>query len=290
MFNILMCDPVNQEINNYIIEKVNTLKARGITPKLAVVRAGDDASLVNYEKAINLHSEKLGINTQLITMAEDTSQAYIKAALQFVNNDDEVHGIILLRPFPEQIDEAELRDMLNPEKDVDAITETSMARTFVGKKDVFHACTAEACMEVAKFYGIELEGKKVTIIGRSLTVGKPLSMMMLNENATVTVCHSYTSKEDQITACKNADIVVLATGNKSYYGSEYFRNGQVVLDVGSSIDENGKLCGDLNIDEIEHSGVITDFSYTPVPGGIGKVTTALLLRNIITAAEKRHNI
>lgn len=286
MFNKLLCDPVKQDIENYIVEKVSTFKARGINPKLAVVRAGDEASQVYYENAINSHSERLGITTQLITFPENAPHGYLKAALQFANIDDEIHGIILLRPFPEQINETELRDMLNPEKDVDAITETSMARTFVGKKDVFHACTAEACMEVAKFYGIELKGKKVTIIGRSLTVGKPLAMMMLNEDATVTICHSHTSKEDQIAACKNADIVVLARGKMSSYGSEYFKDGQIILDVGSSVDEEGKIHGDLDIEEIEKTGVITDLTYTPVPGGIGKVTTALLLRNIITAADR----
>ena len=141
-------------------------------------------------------------------------------------------------------------------------------------------------MEVMHHYGIDPSGKKVTIVGRSLTVGKPLAIMMLNENATITVCHSRTPEEDQIAACRNADIVVLATGRTLGYGSRYFRDGQIILDVGTGTGSDGKMHGDLDIDEIMRTGTITDLTYTPVPGGIGKVTTTLLLRNIIKAARK----
>lgn len=287
MFVELLCDPVKQDIKNAIINDVQDFKARGIYPKLAVIRAGADSGQIYYENAIVKHSEELGIETQVINFEQNTIQAYMEMALQAVNSDELVHGVILLRPFPCQINEEKLRDMLNPDKDVDSITDNSMAETFVGKKDAFYACTAEACMEVLRYYGIPVEGKRVTIVGRSLTVGKPLAIMMLNENATVTVCHSHTSQEDQIKACQDADIVVLATGKISKYGSEYFRDGQVVLDVGTNTGADGKMHGDLNIEEIKESGKIKDFTYTPVPGGVGRVTTALLLRNIIKAAKKR---
>jgi len=176
--------------------------------------------------------------------------------------------------------------MLNPAKDVDAITDISIAELFTGKEDAFFACTAEACMEVMHHYGIDPSGRRVTIVGRSLTVGKPLAIMMLNEDATITVCHSKTPKEDQIKACREADIVVLATGMTQGYGTEYFRDGQIVLDVGTGTGRDGKMHGDLDIDEIKEKGEITDLTYTPVPGGIGRVTTALLLRNIIKAARR----
>lgn len=290
MFYELLCDPIKQDIKKYIIEAVNAYKARGINPKLAVIRAGENPSQIYYENAIISTSEELGIETQVISFPEETSLAYMKAALQFTNADEEVHGIIMLRPFPEHIDEAEMRDLLNPDKDVDAITDNSLVRTLVGKKDVFHACTAEAVLEVLKFYGVKLSGKKVTIIGRSLTVGKPTAMLMLNEDATVTICHSHTSVEDQMQACKQADIVVLATGRSASYGTEYFRNGQIIIDVGSGTDQEGNMQGDLDIEEIKESGKLTDIFYTPVPGGVGKVTTVLLLRNIIKAINKRHNI
>ena len=197
-----------------------------------------------------------------------------------------MHGIILLRPLPENINGERLRVLLNPSKDVDAITDISIAELFAGKDDAFFACTAEACMEVLRYYGIDPAGQRVTILGRSLTVGKPLAIMMLNADATVTVCHSRTPEEDQIKACKEADIVVLATGRTQYYGSPYFRNGQVILDVGTGTGSDGKMHGDLDIDGIMASGEIDDLIYTPVPGGIGRVTTAILLRNIIKAAKK----
>lgn len=289
MFVELLCEPVNQAIKNSIINEVTNFKARGINPKLAVIRAGEDPGQVYYENAIIKHSEELGIETQVINFAQNTIQAYLEMALRTVNADDLVHGVILLRPFPCQIDEEKLRHMLSPEKDVDSITDISMAEAFVGKKDAFYACTAEACMEVLRYYDIPVSGKRVTIVGRSLTVGKPLAIMMMNENATVTVCHSKTSAEDQIKACQDADIVVLATGKMGKYGSECFRNGQIILDVGTSTGSDGKMHGDLNIEEIKETGSITDLKYTPVPGGVGKVTTALLLRNIIKAAKKNNN-
>ena len=148
------------------------------------------------------------------------------------------------------------------------------------------ACTAEACMEVMRYHGIDPAGRRVTILGRSLTVGKPLAIMMLNADATVTVCHSRTPEEDQIKACRDADIVVLATGRTQAYGSRFFRNGQVILDVGTGTGRDGKMHGDLDIEEIMEKGEISDLDYTPVPGGIGRVTTAILLRNIIKAAKK----
>lgn len=284
MFTQLICDPVQQVIENDIINKVKDLKARGINPKLAVIRAGDDSGQLYYENAILKHAEEYGIETQAISFNNSVSQAYMEMALQTVNADDIVHGIILLRPFPEQIDEEKLRKMLNPAKDVDAITDRSIADTFLGRKDAFYSCTAEACIEALKYFEIDLDGRNVAVIGRSNSVGKPLAVMLMNMNATVTVCHSHTSVDDQIKACRNADIVVLATGRASAYGSEYFHDGQIILDVGTSTGEDGKLHGDLNIEEITQNKVINDLSYTPVPGGIGKITTALLLRNIIKSA------
>ncbi len=286
MFKELHGDPVKKEIEDYIIRSVKNYVDKGVVPKLAVIRAGDDSGQVYYENAILRQSKAYGIETQAINFTSNISQALVDVTLQAVNEDEGIHGIIMLRPFPEHIDEEKLRTMLKPTKDVDAITDISIAELFAGKKDAFYACTAEACMEVMHYYGIEAAGKKVTIVGRSLTVGKPLAIMMLNDNATITVCHSGTPYEDQIEACRNADIVVLATGRTQGYGSEFFRDGQIVLDVGTGSGKDGKMHGDLDIDEIRESGKITDMTYTPVPGGVGKVTTAILLRNIIKAAEK----
>ena len=286
MFNKLSGEPVKQKIENDIITSVARLKLDGIDPKLAVIRAGEDAGQIFYENAIIKASEDYDIETQVINFGRNVSQQYLSIAVQAVNSDPEVHGVIMLRPFPEHIDEEALRMMLNPEKDVDAITDISIADTFIGKEDGFYSCTAEACVELINYYDIPLKGKNVTIVGRSLTVGKPLSMMLLNRDATVTICHSKTPREEKMKACRNADIVILATGLTGGYGSDYFRDGQIIIDVGTGTGKDGKMHGDLDIEEIEASGKITELTYTPVPGGVGRATTALLLRNIVKAAEK----
>lgn len=286
MFTELHGDSVKKDIESGIISAVQDYTARGIVPKLAVIRAGDDSGQVYYENAILKQSRTYGIETQAINFTGNIGSALVEVTLQAVNEDESIHGIIMLRPFPEHIDDEKLRGILSPDKDVDAITDISIAELFTGKEDAFFACTAEACMEVLHHYGISPAGRKVTIVGRSLTVGKPLAIMMLNEDATITVCHSRTPAEDQKAACRNADIVVLATGRTQGYGTEYFRDGQIILDVGTGTGRDGKMHGDLDIEEIKETGKITDMTYTPVPGGIGRVTTALLLRNIIKAARK----
>lgn len=286
MFNKLSGEPVKQKIENDIITSVERLKSEGINPKLAVIRVGDDAGQIFYENAIIKASDDYGIETQLINFRDNVSQPYLEVAIQAINVDAEVHGVVMLRPFPEQVNAEALRQILTPSKDVDAITDISIADTFVGKDNGFYACTAEACIELIDYYNISLEGRNATVMGRSLTVGKPLSMMLLNRNATVTICHSKTPKEEQKKACKNSDIIILATGQTEYYDSEYFRDNQIIIDIGTGTGKDGKIHGDLNIEEIESSGKIKNLTYTPVPGGIGRATTALLLRNIVKAAER----
>ena len=279
-------DGVKKEIETYIRESVRQFAEQDIVPKLAVIRVGDNDGQKYYENAILRQSRIYGIETQAINFSADTSQALLEVSLQAVNEDESVHGIILLRPFPEGVDGEKLRTMLNPAKDVDAITDKSMAELFVGVEDTIQPCTAEAVMEILHHHRIKLEGRKVAVLGRSITVGKPVAMMMLRENATVTICHSGTPAEDTVKYCREADIVVLATGLTQHFGSRYFRDGQIVLDVGTGMGRDGKMHGDLDIEEIMASGEIKDLYYTPVPGGIGRVTTSILLRNIIKAAKR----
>ena len=288
MFKELFGEPVKKEIEAGIITAVEEFKGKGVHPKVAVIRAGSDSGQKYYENAILKQSDAYGIEAQTINFNDNVSQKLLEVSLEAVNGDEEVHGIIMLRPFPQHIDEEELRTMLNPAKDVDAITDISIAETFVGKDDAFMACTAEACMEIMKGHGIDPCGKNVTIVGRSLTVGKPLAIMMLNANATVTVCHSRTPHQEQVKACRNADIVVLATGRTQCYGAEFFRNGQIILDVGTGTGKDGHMHGDLDLEDVMSCGEIEDLTYTPVPGGVGRVTTALLLRNIIKAARREN--
>ena len=287
MFRKIHGDGVKREIEIYIRESVREFAEQDMVPKLVVFRVGDNDGQKYYENAILRQSRIYGIETQAINFAADTSQALLEVSLQAVNEDESVHGIILLRPFPEGVDGERLRTMLNPAKDVDAITDKSMAELFVGVEDTIQPCTAEAVMEILHHHSMKLEGKKVAVLGRSITVGKPIAMMMLKENATVTVCHSGTPTDDTIKICRDADIVVLATGLTQRFGSRYFRDGQIVLDVGTGMGHDGKMHGDLDIDEIMQSGTIKDLAYTPVPGGIGRVTTSILLRNIIKAAKSQ---
>lgn len=286
MFRKLNGDGVKKEIEKYIRESVRQFAEKDIVPKLAVIRAGDNDGQKYYENAIVRQSRIYGIETQAINFSADISQALLEVTLQAVNEDESVHGIILLRPFPDGIDSERLRNMLNPKKDVDAVTDKSMAELITGAPDAFLACTAEAVMEIIHHHGIELAGRRVAVLGRSITVGKPVAMMMLAEDATVTVCHSATPTGDTIKVCREADIVVLATGLTQQFDSRYFRDGQTVIDVGTGRGRDGKMHGDLDIEEIIESGAIKDMKYTPVPGGVGRVTTSILLRNIIKAARK----
>lgn len=281
VFEELNCDSVRESLQKNIISDVQELKSQGIYPKLAVLRIGEDSSQISYENSIIKQSELCGIETQIITFPQNVSQPIIEVALRVVNDDDLVHGILLLRPFPKQIDEEKIKRILNPAKDVDAITDTSIAKTFKANKDVFYQCVALACVEVLNYYKVDIAGKKVTILGRSTTVGKPISLMMLNENASVSICHSKTPMQDQIEACRNADIVILATGITEGYGCEYFKDGQIVLDVGTGVGRDGKIHGDLDINDVMHNSNIKNLRYTPVPGGLGQITTVALLRNVI---------
>ena len=284
MFTELSGTPLKEKIENTIAGKAAMLIEKGRAPRLAVVMAGNDSDQLYYEKAIVKTAEGCGVEVVLSALSADASTEDAVAVVKAVSSDAGIHGIIIMRPMPSQIDEDAVRAELAPEKDVDAITDISAAELLAGR-DAFVACTAEACMEILKYYGIETAGKKVAIMGRSMTVGRPLAMLLMNADATVTVCHSKTAEADQIAVCRSADIVILATGRAEGYDSRYFRNGQIVIDVGTTAGEDGSLHGDLDVNEIKASGAITELSYTPVPGGVGKITTVLLLRNVLKAAE-----
>lgn len=290
MSQLLRGAPVRDLIAEQLRNDVETLKKQGIQPKVATLRVGDNSGDMYYEGAIRKNSDKYDIECVNKVYSEGTSQEELEAGLRELNRDNDVHGIIMLMPFPKGVDEERMKSLLSPEKDIDAITDASYANLFDAKKsteDYFCACTAEACMEILQKNGVELKGKKVTIVGRSIRIGKPLMLMMLNANATVTVCHTRTREEDLRDACRNADIVVLATGQIESYGPEFFREGQIIVDAGAGTGSDGKMAGDLNAKELEKSNLADSIQYTPVPGGVGTVTTTLLLRNVIKAAKKR---
>lgn len=284
MHEILHGAPVKEKIEQWISAETSALAEREIVPTIATVRVGDDAGETYYEKSIIRRSEKLGFRSNAVCFADGTPQEDIEREITRLNADSEINAIMLLMPFPKYIEADRMIRLLDPAKDVDANTDASYAKLFANRKDAFFACTAEACMEMIRFYEGDLTGKKVTIVGRSLRVGKPLMLMAMNANATVTVCHTRTRKEDLVAAVENADIVVLATGQIESFDSGFFHEGQIIIDVGTGTGSDGKMAGDLNAKELQRTGLPETIKYTPVPGGVGTVTTAILLRNVVKAA------
>ena len=287
---------VRDLIADQLRSDVMKLKENGVCPKVATLRVGDRSGDMYYENAIRKNSDKYGIECVNRVYTEEASQEELEEGLAELNGDPSIHGIIMLMPFPKFVNEARMKRLLAPEKDIDAITDASYANLFDAKKpldDYFCACTAEACMEILQKNDVELQGKKVTIVGRSVRIGKPLMLMMLNANATVTVCHTRTKPEDLKEACEAADIVVLATGQIESYGPEFFHEGQIIVDAGAGTGSDGKMAGDLNAKALTECEWSENVAYTPVPGGVGTVTTTLLLRNVMKAAkhfQKRENI
>ena len=200
--------------------------------------------------------------------------------LDEVNTDDGIHGCLLFRPLPKQFDDRTVRAALRPEKDIDGITDGSLAGVFTNTDLGYAPCTAQACMEILKYYNVPLSGKRAVVVGRSLVVGKPAAMMLDRENATVTLCNSRTRNLPEV--CRQADIVVVAMGKMGAVGADCLREGQTVVDVGIHVNEEGKLCGDVQFAAAEP---VVD-AITPVPGGVGTVTTSVLVGHVVQAAGK----
>ena len=235
-----------------------------------------------YERNAVKRCEKTGVAVKIAALPADVDSDTFFTALEDLNRNDSVHGILLLRPLPGNLDEEKARTMLSPDKDVDGCTDISLAGVFTGTDRGFPPCTAQAVLEILRFYGVELRGKRAVIVGRSLVIGRPVSMLLLREDATVTLCHSRTGDLPAIT--RQADIVVAASGRMESLGKEHLCAGQTVIDVGIGWnEEKQKLCGDVNFEEAE---TIAD-AITPVPGGVGGVTTAVLCKHVVEAAMKR---
>lgn len=262
-----------------LIDRAQACTDAGVVPTLAVVRVGEKPDSVAYEQSAMKRAAALGVEAKAFTLPEDATLADVQATLTQINQDPAIHGCLLLRPMPKHIDDFVACNALCAEKDSDGITIASAGAVFSGAEG-FAPCTAEACMRMLDAYNVSLEGKKVAVVGRSLVVGRPLSMLLLARNATVTICHSRT--KDLSVATRDADIVVCATGRAKAYGAEFFRSGQIVLDVGTNFDDDGKLCGDVDFDAVEP---VVD-AITPVPGGIGGITTCVLIDHVIAVAER----
>ena len=259
---------------------VTRLKAKGITPTLGIIRLGERAEDISYEKGAIKRCESVGAEVKVMTLPSEATQQELLELIEQVNRDISIHGVLLFRPLPKSIDEDIIRNVLAVEKDIDGIGDNSLVGVFAGIEKGYAPCTASACLEILDFYGYSLKGKKVVVIGRSLVIGKPVAMMMLSRHATITICHSGT--QDIPSICRTADIIVAAAGKPGLVGKECLSPGQVVLDVGINFDESGKLCGDVDFAAAEPKVE----AITPVPGGVGTVTTSVMVGNVIAAAAQ----
>ena len=290
MAQLLAGAPVAEALCVRLREGVALLTSREVTPTVAIVRVGERPADLSYERGFTKRAQSLGIAVVRTLLPEDVSEGELIGVLEDISGNCRIHGCLLFRPLPKHLkaDQDEICNHLAACKDVDSMTDLSNAGVFMGKKLGFAPCTPQACMEILDYYGIDCTGKKAVVIGRSLVVGKPAAMMLLGKNATVTVCHTKTVNTAEI--CRNADIIVSAAGVLGSLTKDFVRPGQVVIDVSMNWDPNkvtskgvGGMSGDAVFDEVEP---IVD-AITPVPGGVGSVTTSVLMKHVVEAAEKR---
>ena len=282
MARLLKGKDVVEALNEKLTSEVNELKEKGIVPTLAILRVGERADDLSYERGAIKRCEAIGVAVKVVALPIDVAEDEFFNTLEELNDDISIHGILMFRPLPKHIDGERARKLLKASKDVDGCTDLSLAGVFTNTDLGFAPCTAEAAMEILKYYGISVSGKNVAVIGRSLVIGRPVAMLLMHENATVTICHTKTKDGSSIT--KNADIVVVASGQMESVGAEFLREGQTVIDVGISWnDAKGKLCGDVKFDEVE--GIVE--AITPVPGGVGGVTTSILVKHVVEAAKRQ---
>lgn len=282
MAEILKGAPVIEAMKERMIKDVEMLNGRGIEPTLCILRVGERPEDLSYERNAEKRAAAAGVKTVKEVLPADVSQETFDEVLTRLNKDDSIHGILMFRPLPGQLDSEKARRMLLPEKDVDGCTDGSLAGVFTNTKTGFPPCTAEAAMEMLRFYGIEISGKKAAVIGRSLVIGRPVGMMLMHENATVVNCHTKTP--DTADICRKADILLCALGKLRSVGPGFTNPGQVIIDVGINWDEEkGGIAGDCDFEKVEP--VVKAIS--PVPGGVGGVTSAVLVSHVIEAAKRR---
>lgn len=283
MARLLKGLPAAKKLTDELTVRVAALKDRGITPTLAIVRVGEREDDLSYERGATKRCDAVGIAVRMFVLPADCTQEQLLQVIGDVNADTDIHGCLMFRPLPSSLDEAAACAALDPAKDVDCITQSSLFGVFANQSLGFPPCTAEACIQLLDYYGYDLAGANVAVVGRSLVIGKPVAMMLQAKNATVTMCHTRTRDLDA--HCRRAEIVVVAAGHIGTVGADAADEGQVVVDVGINWDEKaGKLCGDVLFDEVEPKVS----AITPVPGGVGAVTTAVLAKHVVEAAERAH--
>lgn len=275
----MMGADVAKSVMERIIPEVQELKDKGIIPCLTIIRVGARPDDLAYERGAKKRMEAAGIICKVLELPEDIGQTEFEEEFRKVNEDKSVHGILLFRPLPGTLDEEAIKKMIHPLKDVDCMSDDNIAKVFSGDEKGFAPCTAEAVMEMFDYYGISLEGKRAVVVGRSMVVGRPLAMLLLKQNATVTMCHTRT--KELAAACRDAEILVAAAGKAKMLTKDMVGDGAVVADVGINVDSDGNLCGDVDFDGVEEKT-----SYiSPVPRGVGSITTSVLAAHVLRAAK-----
>ena len=271
--------PVANAINEKLMEQVKSIE--GPLPHLAIIRVGERPDDCSYERGAVKKMDKVGVRCTTYTFDADIYNKTFQAEFDKINENPDIDGILMLRPLPKQLDEKQIENKIDPRKDLDGISPLNLAKVYAGDESGYAPCTAEAVIEMLDYAGIDIKGKRVTVVGRSLVIGKPVSMLLMKRNATVTVCHTKTV--DMAGTCKNAEILVAAAGYARMIKKEYVADGAVVIDVGINVDDEGNLCGDVDFDAISDIAAAA----SPVPGGVGSVTTSVLAKHLVKAAMAR---
>ena len=271
--------PVANAVNEKLMEQVKSIE--GPLPHLAIIRVGERPDDCSYERGAVKKMDKVGVRCTTYTFDADIDNETFQVEFDKINENPDIDGILMLRPLPKQLDEKQIENKIDPRKDLDGISPLNLAKVYAGDESGYAPCTAEAVIEMLDYAGIDIKGKRVTVVGRSLVIGKPVSMLLMKRNATVTVCHTKTV--DMEGTCKNAEILVAAAGSARMIKKDYVAEGAIVVDVGINVDEEGNLCGDVDFDTITDIAAIA----TPVPGGVGSVTTSVLAKHLVKAAMAR---
>ena len=284
MGEIIKGKPVGDALSEILKGECEALVKEGIQPKLAILRVGAKPNDLSYERGALKKCDTIGIVAEVTELSEDTTQEQYIEALEKLNKDSSVHGILTFRPLPKGIDEEVIKNIISPEKVVDCFSPMNTAKLMEGDKTGFPPCTPTAVVEILKHYNVPLKGANVVVLGRSMVVGKPVSMLLLGENATVTICHSKT--QDLSKVCSQADVLVAGVGRARMVTSDYIKEGAVVIDVGiNAKPEGGGICGDVDTDDVVEKASMV----TPVPAGVGSVTTSILAKHVIKACKQQNN-
>lgn len=280
MASLLKGGPAAENVRCRIREKCRELQKRGVVPTLGIVRVGDRGNDIAYERGAMKQAQVLGIEVRRFLLGEDVSREELDRVLEEINGDARIHGCLIFRPLPPHLDETAVSGHLKPEKDVDVITAASLGAMVAQTGGGFAPCTAAACLELLHYYQIPLKGKKIAVIGKGVNVGLSIALLLMNEEATVSVCHIFTAPEEVRRFCREADVIVSAAGCAGLIGAEHVRPGQIVIDVGVNVGPDGQICGDVDFSAVEP--IVA--AVTPVPGGVGTITSVILMEHVADAA------